>query len=165
MIDADTNTKLAVASLIFQDIKNDRIKDINFDISAMTKLNGNTGIYLNYTLVRLQTLHAKLITTTKIDKLKEKDLTNFNQIEHRLIIRLSLFPLILIQSYHHLKPHLIAQYTLEIVADINNRYSTSEKMVDIDPITQKSKALYIQALITGLSNLMHILHLPQVDRM
>jgi arginyl-tRNA synthetase len=41
-IDNLTAQKLAISSIIINDLKNDMIKDINFDISKMTKLEGDT---------------------------------------------------------------------------------------------------------------------------
>jgi len=41
-IDDLTAQKLAISSIIINDLKNDMIKDINFDISKMTKLEGDT---------------------------------------------------------------------------------------------------------------------------
>ena len=161
-IDPQTNTLLWISSLIFQDIKNDRVKDINFDINAMTRLNGDTGVYLHYTFVRLQALLSKLPDLSS--KSFPHDLS-YTTIEQQLLIKMSMFPVIVIQSYTHLKPHLIAQYALGLVADINNRYSTSDKIIDTNLKYQYHKAYYIYAMATTVSNILTILHLPHVDHM
>ena len=90
---------------------------------------------------------------------------SYNQIEHQILMKLSTMPLILIQAHHHLKPHLIAQYTLDIVAMINHRYSTSEKIMDLDTEHKQIKVQIAHTMMIGLRNLISILHIPVVDQM
>lgn len=59
-VDETTADKLAISAVIFNDLKNDRQKDINFDLDQMTKTHGDTGVYLQYSRVRILSLLKKI---------------------------------------------------------------------------------------------------------
>lgn len=93
------------------------------------------------------------------------DIILLDTIEHAILIKISTIPYILIQSYHHLKPHLIAQYTLDLVSSINHWYSTTDKILDLPDTHQQIKYSFINSMHIGLATLMKFLHIPTVDHM
>ncbi|MBP7462532.1 MAG: arginine--tRNA ligase [Candidatus Delongbacteria bacterium] len=52
--------KIAISAIIFQDLSNKRIKDVDFDLEKMISFDGDTGPYLLYTLVRINSIFKKL---------------------------------------------------------------------------------------------------------
>ncbi len=55
----DTAKKLAVGAIIFSILKNQRIKDIDFDFSKVLNFEGDTAAYLQYTAVRIKSIFKK----------------------------------------------------------------------------------------------------------
>lgn len=83
--------KIAVGAIIFNDLKNDRHLDIDFNLENILKFKGQTGPYLQYTAARLNSLLKK----EKID-LSLIDETIYQQNHYFVLIKLlSQFPSIL----------------------------------------------------------------------
>lgn len=55
----DTSKKLAVGAIVFSILKNQRIKDIDFDFSKVLNFEGDTAAYLQYTAVRIKSILKK----------------------------------------------------------------------------------------------------------
>ena len=62
-------TKVGVGAVVFNDLKNFRALDYEFDVNQMVKFEGQTGPYLQYTSVRINSIisNAKF-DTNKLDK-------------------------------------------------------------------------------------------------
>ncbi|HMT00708.1 MAG TPA: arginine--tRNA ligase [Candidatus Absconditabacterales bacterium] len=160
-IDAKGADKLGISALIFNDLKNDRIKDFQFDLEQMTKINGDTGIYLHYTNVRIKKLK---------EKIKEVDITGHtisvrSESEKKIIRKCGIFASILEKVIEYKKPHIFAQYILDICRDCNERYSTTPKIVEADLETQKNKKAIIETILITLNHGLNILRIPEVQEM
>jgi len=51
--------QVGVSAIIFNDLKNSRIKDVKFDLEAMTNFDGETGPYVQYAVARLSSILRK----------------------------------------------------------------------------------------------------------
>ncbi len=158
-IDEETASKLAVASLVFNDLKSDRIKNIDFDPQKIVKLNGDTGTYVLYWYVRLKNLLMKLNPSQDID------LSHLSEVEKGLIKKVSFVEEILARASRLNKPHLVAQFLLELIKEFNSWYSNSPKIVEMELEVQKSKYVFLQTLHQGFLRLMQALNLPIVTKM
>ncbi len=158
-IDKETASKLAVASLIFNDLKSDRIKNIDFDPQKIIKLNWDTGTYILYGYVRLKNLLMKL------NPAQEVDLNHLTDAEKSLLKKISFGEEVLSRASKINKPHLIAQFLLEIVKEFNSWYSNSPKIVEMELEIQRSKCVFLASLHQGFLRLMEALNLPVVTKM
>lgn len=81
----DTATKLAIGAIIFSILKNQRIKDIDFDFNKVLSFEGDTAAYLQYTSVRINSILKKASINSnelkdKIKKLFNSDISkDYNQ--------------------------------------------------------------------------------------
>ena len=154
---AQTNTdnipQLTRSALMFNDIKWDIAKDINFDLESMTKYTWDTWIYLQYTSVRLRHLLSKIaqpwIYTESIS-------------EHAINVHLMRFPQTIQRVLATNKPHHLAQYTLSLCRMINQRYDHAPKIIDCDDHEQKRIAHWLTSLDIVLQSCLHLLHLPHI---
>lgn len=158
---------LAISATIFNDIKNDRLKSINFDIDKMSSLNWDTWIYLHYTMVRLK----KLIEHLTIKKVEKKDINisdmskNLSDHEKQILKHMSLFNLYIIKSVNSHKPHILAQYVLELSQEFNSRYANSPKLLDMDEKTKLEKFTFLSILEVVLEDIFKLFKFKQVERM
>ena len=61
LADADAVAEqVGVGAIVFNDLKNARIRDVKFDLAAMTNFDGETGPYVQYTAVRARRILTKL---------------------------------------------------------------------------------------------------------
>ncbi|MEM1988273.1 MAG: arginine--tRNA ligase [Candidatus Woesearchaeota archaeon] len=150
--------KLAIAAIRFNDLSQDRVKDIVFDEEKMLRLDGDTAIYLNYTLVRAKSILEKL--NFPKPNLIEKN--NFSEIEIKLIKYLYLYPNILLDSLESNKPHILAQYLLKL-GKIFNEFYQEVNVLKSENKEEKISLLY--SFIYVMENSFNILGLPFVDKM
>jgi arginyl-tRNA synthetase len=158
--------KLAISALIINDTKGDISKDVNLDIPTITKMNGDTGVYIQYTAVRIRSLMQKLneerITNFSNIKLKTESLS---ELQKKILFESSLLPLKIKISLELLKPHIITQYLLNLSALLNRWYNDSPKAVEMKDEERKQNLLRLHSVLIILEKTLNILHMPRVEKM
>lgn len=166
-IDKDTADKLAISTLIFNDIKWDLINDVNFDIGSITKLNWDNGIYLQYTYTRIMTLINKIKESFDIDNdlYGDDQISSFDQLEKTIISKLWLLPSKISTSLINYKPHILAQYTLELAWLVNKRYSKSPKIVDLEKNIAIQKLMFLDSVTIVFEKIFDIFWFSKIEKM
>ena len=142
--------EVAVGAIIFGDLKNDRIKDITFDWDKVLSFEGETGPYAQYTHARCCSILRKAKKKPKIADmkyLKEKE-------EFEVIKTLEKFPKAIESSLSHCKPHILANYLIELCQRFNEFYQ-KHTIITMDKEYSEARITLTdctrQALKTGLS--------------
>ena len=164
--DHEQAQKLAISALIINDAKGDISKDVNLDIPTMTKMNGDTGVYIQYTAVRLRSL---------MQKLNEEGTSNFSNttlqtqfispLQKKILFEASLLPLKIKTSLELLKPHIITQYLLNLSGLLNRWYNDSPKAVDMKDEERKQNLLRLHSILIVFEKTLKLLHMPRVEKM
>lgn len=113
--------QVGIGSVIFNDLKQDRIKDIDFDWSKALNFEGDSCPYLQYAYVRTRSIMEKAGNPRKC-------FHEFSKEEIRLIKKLSAFPSVVESSGAQNKPNIIAQYLLEL-AGLFSEFYISMKVI------------------------------------
>ncbi|HSX47787.1 MAG TPA: arginine--tRNA ligase [Patescibacteria group bacterium] len=114
--------KVGISSVIFNDLKQSREKDIEFDPDFAKTVEAGSSAYIQYTNARLNSLINKIPDgIADYSKNIEDDLLNPN--EKLLIFMLSQFPKIVSESAQTNHPHKIATYLTEICQLFNLIYA------------------------------------------
>lgn len=148
---------IALAAIIYGDLKNYRSNDIIFDIERFLEFEGNTGPYLLYTYAR-----AKSIIRKASPKHKKHQIKEINEIEKNLIVKLAEFPDIIVSAYNNLAPNLIANYVYEL-AQIFNEFYHKEKVIGSEK--ESFRLLIVEATAQVLKNSLNILAIPSLEKM
>ncbi|WP_334331022.1 arginine--tRNA ligase [Candidatus Phytoplasma prunorum] len=164
----DISTKIAIGSIIFNDLKNNRHLDIDFDIERMIKLEGQTGSYLQYTLVRINSILER-ITKEKQKEIvwHELEIDNNNYLKEHYFILIKLldsFSLILEQTKIENMPSILARYLLKIAKKFNHFYS-KEKIITSQIILQNTNVLLVKSVSIILKEGLRLLGIPLLDKM
>ena len=109
-------SKVAIAAIFYGDLKNNRSKNIVFDIKKFVSFEGDTGPYILYSYARASSILRK---TKNQDKFKVYDL---EQKEVDLVKKLSQFPEIVFNSHKSLNPSIIANYSYQLSKVFNEFY-------------------------------------------
>ena len=122
----ETSKMIGVGAVIFNDLKNYRTNDIDFNLQDILKFEGETGPYLQYTYARINSLLSHKINTE----------INYNEIiideyTWNIIFKLSDFENIIIKAKEGYDPSLIAKYLLEL-AGLFNKFYANVKIIDND---------------------------------
>jgi arginyl-tRNA synthetase len=108
---------VGTGAIIFHDLKNFRMNDIEFSLEEMLKVEGETGPYVQYTNARAQSLlrKAALEDTNKPNNLEATA-------EWPVITELQAFPVIIRRSIERNDPSLLAKYILNLSQAFNKYY-------------------------------------------
>lgn len=149
---------IALAAIIYGDLKNFRANDIIFDVERFLSFEGNTGPYLLYTYARAKSL----LRNAKYSYKKPKIPKNLNKMEKYLLLQLSDFPKIVKKSYKSLSPNLIANFAFQI-AQTFNEYYQSEKIIGAE--NQDFKLSLASSFSQVLKNSLELLGISVIERM
>ena len=118
------NINLTRNSIIFWMLKSNEKKDIMFRWEDLLSTEGKTGVYISYA-------HAR---ASKLKIEHEFNYVNPNEIERRLLRKISFYPIVLIKSWIGLSPHIIANYLYDLSNVFNEFYEKCEIMKEKEEI-------------------------------
>lgn len=120
----EVSRQIGVGAVIFNDLKNYRTSDIDFNLNDILKFEGETGPYIQYTYARIKSL-LKHSQNANIDY---KNIV-INDYTWNLIFKLYNFPDIVIRAKENNDPSEIAKYIIDLARDFN-RFYAMEKIID-----------------------------------
>jgi len=110
--------QVGIGALIFYDLLNDRNKDIEFDWEKVMNFEGDSGPYVQYCQVRCRSVLAK----SKCKPLYKECLELETTEEQELVKTLLSYDEVLQSSYSLYKPHILANYLLEVCKAFGHFY-------------------------------------------
>ncbi len=151
--------KVGIASVLFNDLKNQRELDIEFDLNSCVKFEGNTGPYLLYSGVRI----ASILKNKEYNLEFNLDLFN-KDIYYEIVRLLANFPTILNKAMEDNAPSHIAKYLLNLCATFNKFYA-QEKINAEDELVRNTNFALINAIRIVLNEGLRLLGISYVDEM
>lgn len=152
--------KIGIGAVLFNDLKNHRTLDIEFDLESMLKFEGQTGPYLQYTGVRIASIlrdHTLDIDAVNFDV--------FNQEHYFEIIRhVSQFGQNVERAMWENAPSVVAKYLLSLTQAFNKFYGM-ERIVSNDLPTKHANLYLITAVKTVLDEGLRLLGMEALERM
>ena len=134
-------------------------KTIFFDWEDSLKLEGNTGPYLQYAHTRCNGI-LKKIKNWKPDYTPE-ELTEY---EKDLVKILSIFPQIVEQAVHDLRPNYICNYVYELAVAFNNFYEKCS-VLKADKKSKSFRLTLVKATQTVLKNSLKLIGIESLEKM
>jgi arginyl-tRNA synthetase len=151
--------KVAIAAIFYGDLKNTKKNDIVFNLKKFTSFDGNTGPYILYAYARAGSILKKAEKKEITSKFNIPDL---EEQEFELIKKLSQFPDIVIDSFTHLNPSIIANYCYQVCQKFNEFYQSC-------PVIKSESATFRLALVESsrqiLRNALHLLGIEVLEEM
>ncbi|MFT7826178.1 arginine--tRNA ligase [Priestia megaterium] len=117
--------QVAIGSIIFQDLKNERLNNIEFSIEEMLKVEGETGPYIQYTYARACSILRKVAQPTHF--VFSEGANEYNWL---LIKELMIFPKIIERSFEKYEPSHIAKYLIDVSQEFNKYYSQVKILIE-----------------------------------
>ena len=151
---------IGIGAIVFNDLKNDRRLDYEFDLDLMTKFEGQTGPYLQYSAVRISSILSN----------NEFDINNINEElfnkEHyfEIIKQLSKFKETIEKAVEENAVNYVCKYLLNLSA-LFNRFYSIEKIVADDVKDKNTNLALIYAISLVLEEGLKILGLKKLERM
>lgn len=152
--------KIGVSAVIFNDLKNDRKLDIDFNLEEMLSFEGLTGPYLQYSSVRIYSmLKDETIKEGLVDPTLFKD-----DLYYKLVILLSQFSNTLERVILENGPHILSRYLLNLAATFNQFYGAHKVIVE-DERVKNTNLILIKAVRVVLNEGMRLLGMAHLDEM
>ncbi len=162
-IDVDKTAEIiGKGAVIFNDLKNSRIKDEIFDLEDMLKFEGETGPYVMYTYVRTKSILEKaggVPSVAHIDFSLIKEESAFE-----LVKELAKVKEVLIDAADNFEPSVVTRYTLSLATAFSKFYNDCLVMVD-DAVLRATRLALVFATSIVIKETLKILGIDCPDKM
>ena len=148
---------LAIAAIKFMILKSKAGSNINFDPETSLSLEGDTGPYLQYTVVRAKSVLAK-IPDGYVARTEGRD---SDMILERTLLH---FPLVVEQAIVEWAPHHVAQYLLELAQTFNSWYSRN-RIIDTENPNEAYNIELTRAVAEAIENGLYLLGIKIPSKM
>ena len=155
----DVAEKIGVGAVIFNDLKNYRINDIEFNLEDTLKFEGTTGPYLQYTYARINSL---LSNKQNIDI--SYDNIDVNEDIWNLVWNLSKYQENIECAKEGNDPSIIAKYLLDLATDFNKFYA-HEKILDDNKEYAEFKLRLSEAVSIVIKDGLGLLNINVINQM
>ncbi len=148
--------KIAIAAIFYGDLKNNRTKDIVFDLNRFVSFDGNTGPYILYSYARASSI---------IKKSKQPGRFEINDLEKKefeLAKKISLFSEVTLKAYQQMNPSLIANYSYELAQLFNEFY---QKYPVLNSKSESFRLALVEAFRQTIRNSMNLLGIELLEEM
>ncbi len=138
---------VGVGAVIFHDLSNNRIKDVNFIWDDVLNFEGNTGPYVQYTYAR-----CAGITDKAEHKIDTNNLVITSEFETDLLRVLHEFPNKVNQAREELEPSVISRYLLDVCQTFNRFYHDCPVLKADDEKVRNTRIALVSATAAVLKN-------------
>jgi len=156
-----TAMDIAVGAVIFNDLKNQRQSDFEFDLEAIVRFEGATGPYIQYTLVRIK---AILLANPLLKTIKPLYSLYQEEVYFEVLRQISRYEEILEKATFENAPHHLCKYLLSLAVAFNQFYS-QVYILNEDEKIRNTNLLLLTRLEEILTESLPILGLKVLERM
>lgn len=150
---------VALGALKFSILRQAIGGDVVFDVNKALSLEGDSGPYLQYSVVRAEAVLRKAFGNVEISA-KQPDSWQVTLLE-RLLER---FPSILERSANEYAPHHLVTYLTLLASEFNSFYSV-EKIIDTESLSASYRLAIVKAFVSVMKSGLHILGISVPNRM
>lgn len=141
---------VGLSALKYADLSNQISKDYIFDIDKFTSLEGDTGPYILYTIVRIKSIIQKY-KEANVDYTKGKISEPSSKAERKIMLRLAQFNKTIEQAYFENAPYKICNYLYKLANEFNAFYNETKILKE-----EKEKAEAHIELLTLVKQVLEI---------
>ncbi|MCD4827066.1 MAG: arginine--tRNA ligase [Acholeplasmataceae bacterium] len=151
---------VAIGAIIYNDLKNDKHLDVDFDLENMLKFEGQTGPYLQYSSVRIESI----LRGYDVD-LSLVDSNVFMQDHYFEIVKsLAQFPNILHRAKELSSPSVISKYVMSLAQAFNSFYG-KERLIVEDQGVLHANLLFARSIQIVINESLRLLGIKSLKEM
>jgi arginyl-tRNA synthetase len=160
--DLEVSEQVAIGALKWNDLKGETSRDIVFDWDTILSMKGNSGPYMQYTVVRARSVLAKAKTENW-----QLAIGNYQfNLEEMAVLRwLYQYPEVVAQAGKQYSPHLLATYLYELAQRFNGFYNKHNVLSTQDDQQRRLRLALTSATATVLTNGLAILGIQVPEKM
>lgn len=149
--------QVGIGSVIFHDLKNDRLNNFDFVLEEVVRFEGETGPYVQYTYARAMSILRKAsfsIDPTKAYALDDKE-------SWEVVKLLQKFPDVVLQAAKNYEPSVIAKHAIHLAQAFNKYYAHVKILAEDDQKDSRLALVYAMATIIKEDLRLLGLHAPK----
>lgn len=124
--------QIGVGAVLFNDLYNQRIKDVSFKWEKLLNFDGETGPYVQYTYARCASILRKVDSFTPDGNIDFSVLTDTESME--LLKEISRFPKVVVDASEKYEPSVVARFAVDVAQAFNKFYNTNRINVEEDNV-------------------------------
>ena len=138
--DVDGTAKMVgVGAVLFNDLYNQRIKDVSFSWDKLLNFNGETGPYVQYTYARCSSILRGLDNYDENADIDYSLITDAASID--LLKEINRFPQVVVDAADKYEPSQIARFAVAVAQSFNKFYNENRINIDDSAIKHARAAL------------------------
>lgn len=142
--------QVGIGAVIFNDLYNNRIKDVVFSWSRMLNFDGETGPYVQYTHARACSLINKVCGSEEIDKNVDFSLLN-DEASVEVCKLIEMYPAKIKDAAAKFEPSIVTRHLVDIAQAFNKFYHDNPIMSSEDEV-KKARIALVYAVKTILAS-------------
>lgn len=124
----ETAKKVGVGAVLFNDLYNQRIKDVSFKWEKLLNFDGETGPYVQYTYARCSSILRKVEDFSIENAIDYSFLTDAESID--LLKEISRFPKVVMDAAEKYEPSVVARFSVDVAQSFNKFYNANRINVE-----------------------------------
>ena len=164
-IDAeDTAAIVGLSAIKYGDLSNQATKDYVFDVERFTSFEGNTGPYLLYTIVRVQSILSRFAEAGgNVDACALQNAATDS--EKKLMLQAARYSEALWNAYEEKAPHRLCAYIYELANELNTFYHENKILTEENAAQQQSWVALLSLVRRILLDAIDVLGFSAPERM
>lgn len=124
----ETAKKIGVGAVIFNDLYNQRIKDVSFKWEKLLNFDGETGPYVQYTYARCSSILRKVTDFVPGGAIDYSLLTDTESMD--LLKEIFRFPKVVYDASEKYEPSVVARFAVDVAQSFNKFYNANRINVE-----------------------------------
>lgn len=153
--------QVGVSAIVFNDLKNSRIKDVKFDWESMLNFDGETGPYVQYACARLASIQRK--AGTPVPSPQDVDFALLEDAERVLLVMME-FGTAVQRAAEQSEPSIVTAHTIALAGEIHS-YLKDHHVLGAEPPVRDARLLLVDAARRQLTTALGLLGMPAPARM
>ena len=152
---------VGVSAIVFNDLKNGRIKDVKFDWDAMLAFEGETGPYVQYACARLSSILRKVdMPVPAVDSIDFEQLAD----AERVLLTMMDFAAAVKRAADQSEPSVVTNFTIALAGEIHS-YLADHYVVGAEPAVRDARLVLVDAARRLLTTGLDLLGIKAPERM
>lgn len=157
--------QIGVGAIIFNDLKNNRIKDEIFNLDDMLKFDGETGPYVQYMYVRTNSILNKASFDISKESIENIDFSLLKEKEEiELVKALSKVKEVIQNAAKEYEPSIVTRYIIDIASMFSTYYNAHHIIVE-DKELMKARLSLVYAVNIILKECLGLLGISVPEKM
>ncbi len=151
---------VGVGAVVFNDLLNDRVKDVEFDWNKVTDFEGDSGPYVQYSVVRCKSILRKakgIVPESVVSLNHETEISLMNLLlEYEGVLKL---------SFQTFKPNYLATYLLDVSKAFSSFYNNCPIILIKEEGLKKTRLFLVNSVLKVLVAGLKVLNIKAPDKM